>query len=155
MAAVLPSSMKKLVVRTLSSNFREAIELQTVPLPKVKRGQILVRNRYVGINASDVNFTAGKYMPGVKPPFDAGFEAVGEVIKVGEDVPDGMTGNYVAHMTNGAFAEYQAISSRRAFPVKALDPGYLPCLVSGMTARLALKECGFLKPGDKVRYSPT
>ena len=30
--------------------------------------------RYVGINASDVNFSAGRYDPSARPPFDAGFE---------------------------------------------------------------------------------
>ena len=30
--------------------------------------------RYVGINASDINFTAGRYDPNVKPPFECGFE---------------------------------------------------------------------------------
>lgn len=30
--------------------------------------------RFVGINASDVNFTAGKYDPNAKLPFDCGFE---------------------------------------------------------------------------------
>ena len=30
--------------------------------------------RFVGINASDVNFVAGRYDPTKKPPFDCGFE---------------------------------------------------------------------------------
>ena len=36
--------------------------------------QILLLFRYVGINASDVNFSAGRYDPSACPPFDAGFE---------------------------------------------------------------------------------
>lgn len=31
-------------------------------------------DRYVGINASDVNYSAGRYDPSIQPPFDAGFE---------------------------------------------------------------------------------
>lgn len=34
-------------------------------------------NRFVGINASDINYTAGRYDPNKKPPFPVGFE-VGE-----------------------------------------------------------------------------
>lgn len=30
--------------------------------------------RYVGINASDINHSAGRYDPTVKPPFECGFE---------------------------------------------------------------------------------
>ena len=29
---------------------------------------------YVGINASDINYTAGRYDSSIKPPFDVGFE---------------------------------------------------------------------------------
>ena len=28
----------------------------------------------MGINASDINFSAGRYDPSKKPPFEAGFE---------------------------------------------------------------------------------
>ncbi len=30
--------------------------------------------RFVGINASDINYTSGRYDATVKPPFDVGFE---------------------------------------------------------------------------------
>lgn len=30
--------------------------------------------RFVGINASDINYTAGRYDPKLRPPFDVGFE---------------------------------------------------------------------------------
>nr|CAB3267842.1 zinc-binding alcohol dehydrogenase domain-containing protein 2-like [Phallusia mammillata] len=150
MSSTLPSTMKKLVVRALTANFKEAIEMQTVHLPKLKPTEVLVKNHFVGINASDINFTAGKYNPGLPPPFDAGFEAVGEVVAVGSDIPESYTGTSVAHLSNGAFSEYQAVSQARLFPLKSTDPSYLPCLVSGMTANLAFRNSGYLKPTDKV-----
>jgi len=96
------------VCKTLSSDFRKASEI--VPIPstalKVEGTNVLIRNHFVGINASDINFTNGVYLPGVKPPFDIGFEAgngdtclyciydeiylydksVGEVIQIGPQV---------------------------------------------------------------------
>ena len=39
-----------------------------------KKDSCLIISRYVGINASDVNYTAARYDPGVKVPFDCGFE---------------------------------------------------------------------------------
>lgn len=44
-ASSIPSSMKKLVVTKLSQNFREAVSLQTVPVPTPGDGDLLVRNR--------------------------------------------------------------------------------------------------------------
>ena len=146
----LPTSMRKLVVKTLTSNFREAIEIQSCAVPKIKDKQVLVRNRIVGINASDVNYSAGKYMPGQQPPFDAGFEAVGEVVAVGGSVSSSLIGQAVSHMTYGAFSEYQAISANTLLTVKSVKAEYLPCLVSGMTANLAFKHNGYLKPNEKV-----
>ena len=60
-AVRLPLTFKKLVCTKLTHVFREAVELQTAQiLPEdVEPGQIVVRNRYVGINASDINLTAG------------------------------------------------------------------------------------------------
>ena len=149
--ASLPTSMRKLVVKTLTSNFREAIEIQSCALPKVGEKHVLVRNRIVGINASDVNYSAGKYMPGQPPPFDAGFEAVGEVVAVGGSVSSSLVGQAVSHMTYGAFSEYQAVSANTLLPIQSIKAEYLPCLVSGMTANLAFKHNGDLKPGEKVR----
>jgi len=71
---ILPALMKKLVVRKVTPNFREAVELVSVPLPIPGKGQVLIKNRFLGINASDINYTAARYFPGVKPPFDCGFE---------------------------------------------------------------------------------
>ena len=147
----LPQSIKKIVVTALSSNFRKAVELQTTSLPKLQAGCVLVKNRFVGINASDINFTSGKYFSdGTAPPFDAGFEALSEVVAVGDGVSEKLLGKPIAHMTFGAFSEYQVLSSKSLLPVPELKPEYLPLLVSGMTAKLALDECGELKPGEKV-----
>lgn len=40
---------------------------------------------FVGINAGDVNITAGKYTPDPSPAQELGAESVSEVIAVGED----------------------------------------------------------------------
>lgn len=41
----IPSSMSKLVVNKLSPDFREAVSLQTVPVPTPGDADLLVRNR--------------------------------------------------------------------------------------------------------------
>jgi NADPH:quinone reductase-like Zn-dependent oxidoreductase len=67
---------RKIVCTKLSSNFRECTAIVTHELPSsLEADQVLMETKYVGINASDINFTNGVYLPGRKPPFDCGFEA--------------------------------------------------------------------------------
>lgn len=78
---------RKIIAEQISSNFRECTRIVTASLAATPPpGHTHVRNVFCGINASDINFTNGKYLPGVQPPFDTGFEALGRVIAIGEGV---------------------------------------------------------------------
>ena len=105
----LPRVTRQWLVQKLSQNFRESVALQEVPLAEPTGREMIIKNHAVGINASDVNFTSGAYMPGVKPPFPCGFEAVGTVVAAG---PKAMAkeGDTVCYMEYGAFADYQTTS---------------------------------------------
>ncbi|XP_060907129.1 prostaglandin reductase 3-like [Labrus mixtus] len=147
----IPSSMKKLVVNKLSPNFREAVAMQTVAVPTPGDADLLVRNRFVGVNASDINYTSGRYDPSVKPPFDAGFEGIGEVVGLGLSASSRFTvGDTVAYFTSGAFSEYTVVKAKESVPVPAVKPEFLTLLVSGATAYIALKRLGDLKEGETV-----
>jgi hypothetical protein len=60
----LPQSYQKLQVSRLTPKFREAVQTVTVGMPAVPAGipagQVLVRRLFVGINASDINYTSGR-----------------------------------------------------------------------------------------------
>lgn len=143
--------MKKLVVTKLSPNFKEAVSLQTAPVPTPGDGDLLVRNRFVGINASDINYSAGRYDPSVKPPFDAGFEGIGEVVGLGLSASSHYTiGDTVAYFGSGAFAEYTVVPTKESVPVPSVKPEFLTLLVSGATAYIALKRLGDLAKGETV-----
>ncbi|XP_053182286.1 prostaglandin reductase 3-like [Scomber japonicus] len=147
----IPSTMKKLVVTKLSPNFREAASIQTVAVPTPGDKDLLVRNRFVGINASDINYTAGRYDPSVKPPFDAGFEGIGEVVGLGLSASSCYTvGDTVAYFGSGAFAEYTVVPAKETVPVPSVKPEFLTLLVSGATAYIALKRLGDLAKGETV-----
>ncbi|XP_057689810.1 prostaglandin reductase 3-like [Corythoichthys intestinalis] len=147
----IPSSMKKVVVNKLSPNFREAASVQTVPVPTPADGDLLVRNRFVGINASDINYSAGRYDPTVQPPFDAGFEGIGEVVGLGLSASSRYTvGDTVAYFSSGAFAEYTVVPAKESVPVPSVKPEFLTLLVSGATAYIALKRLGDLAKGKTV-----
>lgn len=147
---IIPSTFRKLQVTELSTDFRKATKVVTVNIPKLKEDHVLVRTLYCGINASDVNFTAGKYTPGAKPPMDAGFESVGQVVQVAEGLTQLKVGDYVAATSFGAFAEYQALHYRSVFPIANGHANMLPLLVSGLTASIALEKVGEVKKGDVV-----
>ena len=75
---MLPPTYRKVVAARFSTRFREAAAIVEVPLELPGAGDILVRNRCAGVNAIDVNISAGRYTPGAQPPIDLGAEAVGE-----------------------------------------------------------------------------
>jgi hypothetical protein len=59
----LPRSYSKLQVVQLSPDFKQAVRQVTVPMPSpssLPPGHALVRRLFVGINASDINYTSGR-----------------------------------------------------------------------------------------------
>lgn len=154
---VLPKEFRKVVVHTLSNRFRVATKLVSIPLGSVKDGHVLVKNIYAGVNASDVNYTAGLYFGSKqealsKLPFDAGFEGVGIVAAIGEGVTreDLFVGSPVATLSYGGFAEFSEVSAAYVIPVPAVIPEVVPMLTSGLTALLGLEEAGKMRSGETV-----
>ena len=76
----------------LSNDFRDATGVVSQALPStIPAGHVLMRVAFAGVNASDVNFTAGRYHGSIEAakaamPLDAGFEAVGAIAAVGPQV---------------------------------------------------------------------
>ncbi len=148
--ANIPKTYSKLVAVSLTTNFKEAVKIQSFNTPSPKSGELLVKARYAGINASDINLTAGRYFPGTKPPFDTGMEGIGEVVQVGVDCAEYKPGDSVAYMTTGAFSEYIILPSKFAIPLPRIDPHFIPLIVSGLTASISLDVYGELKPNENV-----
>jgi len=145
--ATLPKTFQKIICTKLTTNFVEATKVVTVDTPtNLKPNEVLVRNRFIGINASDINFTAGRYASGA-PPFDCGFEALGEVVAKGDKSPLKM-GQAVGYNAHGAFSEYKAVET--AMPLPAVKAEYLPLFVSGLTAAISIDKIGEVKAGDVV-----
>ncbi|KAJ3057378.1 Prostaglandin reductase 3 [Rhizophlyctis rosea] len=150
----LPKTYKKYVVHKLSNNFEEATKLETCEtahlLASLPPDGVIIRHHFCGINASDPNYTAGRYNPKVKPPFDCGFEAIGEIVAIGSAVKRRKLRQPVAVMSYGAFAELQLVRDREIIPIASLTPEQVPLLVSGLTAQLALKHAGRNPQGETV-----
>jgi len=146
----LPATAKEVTVTKFGTNFREITEIRDVPVPKPEAGQVLVKNVYVGINASDINLTSGRYDPTMKPPFAAGLEGIGPIVAVGEGVTNLKVGQAVAFIQFGSFAEYVIVPAEQAVPVPSTDPALLSIVLSGLTASISLEQMGNLKAGENV-----
>eukprot|EP00271_Cylindrocystis_brebissonii_P011675 TRINITY_DN29580_c0_g1_i1.p1 TRINITY_DN29580_c0_g1~~TRINITY_DN29580_c0_g1_i1.p1 ORF type:complete len:659 (-),score=121.71 TRINITY_DN29580_c0_g1_i1:431-2407(-) len=153
----LPTVLRKMVVHTLSTDFRSATKIVTIPLkpPMPPRGSVLIKYLYVGVNASDVNFSAGRYFGSAEAasrqlPFDAGFEGVGVVVAVGEAVKGLRPGRSVATLSYGAFSDFAVIDAKLVIPVEAATPQMVALLTSGLTASIALEKAGRMGSGETV-----
>ncbi|KAM7479198.1 hypothetical protein LguiA_027411 [Lonicera macranthoides] len=153
----VPQSFEKLVVHTLSHNFRTATGIVRAPLKlPIKPDHVLLKIIYAGVNASDVNFSSGRYFSGSGKdigsllPFDAGFEAVGIIAAVGDSVRNLQVGTPAAIMTFGSYAEFTMVPSKHILPVARPDPEVVAMLTSGLTASIALEEAARLDSGRVV-----
>ena len=103
----LPPSWRQVQVIELSKDFQQATSLQNITTYNCGDDEVIVRMIYAGVNASDVNFTAGKYFGNKDAakralPFAAGLEGVGIVVKSGKRAATPI-GSTVAAMESGKF----------------------------------------------------
>ncbi|GAB2267259.1 hypothetical protein Dimus_002244 [Dionaea muscipula] len=153
----IPESFEKIVVQTLSPNFRGATMVVCVPLrSEIKPDHVLLKIVYAGVNASDVNFSSGRYFggnnndPSAHLPFDAGFEAVGIIAATGDSVHDLKVGTPAAVMAFGCYAEFIMVPAKYVLPVDRPDPEAVAMLTSGLTASIALEKAGQMDSGKVV-----
>jgi NADPH:quinone reductase-like Zn-dependent oxidoreductase/short-subunit dehydrogenase len=147
----VPDASRRVVVHRLTSDFAAATRIVSAPTPAPKRSEVLIERRWTGVNASDVNFTAGRYFGGAKKaaallPFDAGFESVGVVAALGPGVADAhpelTPGQPVATTTYGGFSEYAVAPAKLVVPVPEASPAAVALLTSGLTASIAMEQLG-------------
>ena len=98
----------------------DALEIESVPVPEPKAGQILIRVRAAGVNRPDLLQRAGRYPPppGASPIL--GLEVAGEVAAVGAGAERWRAGDRVtALLGGGGYAEYALVDARHVLPVPA------------------------------------
>lgn len=92
------------------------LELQDVPTPKLRDGEVLVRVHATGVNRADLLQTAGHYPP---PPGESeilGLECAGVVVDPGTS--DYKEGEHVAALlAGGGYAEYVAVPVGQLLPI--------------------------------------
>ena len=147
----MTATFKKLVANSFSRNFRSIAEVVERELVDPGDGEVLVKNHFGGVNASDINISGGAYFSNGKFPYDLGCESAGEVVAVGQDVKDFQVGDLVVSPYLGsAYTEYLYREPSRLVKVPNVSPGAMSAINSGCTASIGLEVVGEMGSGETV-----
>lgn len=144
---------KKLITKQFDRDFKSAVEVVEVPITKPTANQVLIQNKFAGINGGFDTLLCRGDVPYINltPPFDLGVEAMGEVVAIGEDVQDFQIGDAVITTARGGgYREYQVIDANLAVKVRQTIPELLTLIPTGISALVALEQVGEMKSNEVV-----
>ncbi len=123
------------------------------PDPVAAAGEVLVRNRWIGVNYVDLQHRAGRPYP-VGLPLIPGTEAAGIVTGIGPGVDPGLADVPVVHFGHlcGVYAELTAVPTQFVVPLPAeiaLDTAAAVAM-NGTTAHVLTSMACRIGPGDVV-----
>jgi len=127
----------------------EVLTLVSLPVPKAKANEAVVKIAASGVNFIDVYFREGRYPAAL--PFTDGQEAAGTVTEVGGDVKQVKVGDRVAYSNvMGTYAEYAAVPADRLVrvPEKITDQQAAAAMLQGMTAHYLINTTYPVKKGE-------
>lgn len=148
--------MRAVVVRRYGPP--EVFELQQLPDPQPKPGEVLIRAKAIGVNFADLMQRMGIYPNTPKPPFIPGLEVAGVVDKAAELGAEEHAeilrpGDAVVALTNfNAYAEWIAVPAGSVYRLPAgmgfNDGAAIP--VNYLTAYEAIVTMGNMQPGQRI-----
>ncbi len=128
----IPDNMHALVQNTsgfatkLPSSVLDSLDpyvtAETIPTPKPRRGQVLIRVRMAPVNPSDVAFIKGVYGQPRRAGMPAGFEGVGDVVSSGGGLmAKRLVGKRVAFYAgvSGSWAGFAVSEARMCIPLRS------------------------------------
>ena len=147
----MSETYKKLVARRYTRTYRDAGEVIEADRVAPGPGQVLIQNRFGGVNASDVNISGGVYFSDGNFPFDLGCESTGEVLEVGAGVTDLAPGDCVVSPSLGsAYTELLYRNAAEVVKVPECSPELMGVVVAGCTASMGLNIVGEMGTGETV-----
>jgi len=129
------------------------LKISEVPEPLAMQREVMVRLHYAGINYSEILSRKGLYGWAPRRPYIPGMEGVGEIVAVGESVPNKRVGEKViVGAQHGCYAEYISVPEDQVLPVvtELTLKENAAILVNYLTAWIALIKLGRLQKGEKV-----
>ncbi|MBI4444857.1 MAG: quinone oxidoreductase [Acidobacteria bacterium] len=127
------------------------LQLEELPAPSLRDGEVLVRTQAIGVNFIDIYFRRGVYP--AKLPMVPGNEASGTVAEVGNAVTDFHQGDRVVFvMTSGSYAENVVVPASRLVRVPdAIDSKVAAAaMLQGLTAHYLTHGCFWVQKGNTV-----
>ena len=131
----------------------DALQVLEEECPEPTFGEVRVRVLAAGVSLPDVMAREGIHPETPKVPFTPGWDLVGVVDKVGDNVSGIEPGQVVAAMPiHGAYAEYVCLSQKELVPVPSgLDAAEAVSLILNyITAYQMLHRSAKVKPGQRV-----
>lgn len=148
----------KMTAMAIDKYGQKIMESKQVEVPKVKKGQVLVKIHAASINPVDFKIRDGalKLLLSYKFPLILGNDFAGEVVKVGRGVKEYQVGDKVYGRTNkdkiGTFAEYIAVEEDVIAPMPSnlnyVEAASIPLV--GLTSYQALYEELALLANQKI-----
>ncbi|XP_027203804.1 prostaglandin reductase 3-like [Dermatophagoides pteronyssinus] len=147
---------KKLLVNKYSNEIRDSASIVEEDLRPPNNDEILIKNYYSGVNATEMNIMTGRssIFPKGHIPFGLGLEGLGTIEAIGKDIDPkqfsiGKSGLVFA-MPPKTYAEYIYIKPEEFFPVPEIKPEYIALLDCGLTAAIGLDKAGMIKKEETV-----
>ncbi|MDX2055974.1 MAG: quinone oxidoreductase [Polyangiaceae bacterium] len=131
----------------------EVLRLVSEALAEPLPGEVRIRHTAIGVNLIDTYHRSGLY-PVAQLPSPLGMEAAGVVERVGEGVPESLTGKRVAYAGGalGAYSTHRCVPASRLVPLPddIDDATAAAGLLKGMTVEYLIRRAYTVAPGETV-----
>ena len=144
----VPTTMR--AVRVHETGGAEALRVESIPVPRPRAGEALVRVEASGVNFVDVYKRSGLYE--IPLPATLGEEGAGTVVATGPDVHEVVPGERVAWASVlGSYAEYAVVPAWKLVPLPPEVSVRVAAAVmlQGMTAHYLATSTWPLRDGDR------
>jgi len=131
----------------------KAFEIKETALPSINANEVLIKNKYFGLNFADVVARRGLYPDAPKNPAVLGYDVSGYVEAIGNEVKGIKVGDRVAALTRfGGYAEYsKTMQEGVALLPENIDMKIGTALATqACTAYYCAVQCINLNEGDTV-----
>lgn len=132
---------------------QEAFEIRELAIPELESDEVLIKVEGFGLNYADVMARQGLYKQAPPLPSVLGYDVVGTIEKIGDDVNSHLIGKRVVSMTRfGGYAEYAKTKAAGVSEISdSLPLGEALALATQYTtAYFMAYECVSVFKGDNV-----
>ena len=132
----------------------EVLEIEDIKLEDPKSGEVLIRNKAIGLNYIDTYHRSGLYP--VELPSNIGIEGAGIIEKIGSDVKEFKIGDRVAYasMPIGSYATHRIFPTKKLIkvPDEIQLENAVTLMTKGFTVFYLLHKTYPVKSGETILF---